>query len=123
MPLPLLLEWADVDPSTRFPRLAGVIPAFKNQDDTTEWSEAAWALLGAAPDRAAVLWGLASQLHPSAWSGSLADILERRRPLLQPFLGDDDPAVRQVARETDDEIQQEIVSRRLREVSRDERFE
>jgi hypothetical protein len=123
VPLPILLEWADGDPDTRFPRLAGIIPAFEQKDGVTTWSEGALALLSAAPNRAAVLRGLATQLHPRACFGSLADILERRRLLLQAFLADDDPAVRQVARETDDSLQHEIASERRGEVNRDERFE
>jgi hypothetical protein len=123
VPVPLLLEWAGKDPDTRFPELAGMVSAFEKQNDTIEWSEAALALLRTGPDRAAVLRSLAIQLHPSGWSGSLADILERRRPLFQPFLGDDDPAVCQVARETDDWLQRKIAAERQREVSRDERFE
>jgi len=70
----------------------------------------------------AVLRGLATQLPASGWIGSLADILERRRSLIQAFL-DDDPAVRQVARETDDRLQREISVERSHEVGRDERFE
>jgi hypothetical protein len=123
VPSPLLLEWAKVDSDNRFPRLAGIIPAFEQEDGVARWSEAALALLSAGPDRAAVLRGLATQLYPRVFSGSLADILDRRRPLFQEFLADDDPAVRQVARETDDLLQQEISSERLREVNRDERFE
>lgn len=123
VPLPHLLEWADADPDSRFPRLAAIVPAFKTEADTTEWNEAALALLDAGPDRAAVLRALATQLHPSGWVGSLADILELRRPLFQSFICDDDPAVREVALETDDCLRREIASRRLREVNRDERFE
>ncbi|WP_143741861.1 type 1 periplasmic-binding domain-containing protein [Thiorhodovibrio frisius] len=123
VPLPLLLQWANGDPETRFSRLAGTIPAFDQQDGATQWSEGALALLGAGPDRATVLQGLASQIHPRGWAGSLADILERRRPLFQAFLDDDDPALRQVARETDDGLQREIVLRRSHEAERDERFE
>lgn len=122
-PASLLLEWAAGDPDTRFPRLAGIIPAFEQKDGVTTWSEGALALLRAGPDRAVVLQGLATQFHPSGWSGSLADILERRRPLLQAFLNDDDPAVRQVARETDDSLQREIALERAHEANRDERFE
>lgn len=123
VPPPILVEWANRDPDTRFPRLAGIIPAFAQGDGVTTWCEGALALLGAGPDRAAVLRGLATQLRPRGWSGSLADILERRRPLFQAFLAADDPAVRQVARETDDWLQQESASDRLHEVNRDERFE
>ncbi len=123
VPVSILLEWADGDPDTRFPRLAGIIPALGQKDGVTTWSEGALALLRAGPDRAAVLRALATQLHQSSGSGSLADILERRRPLLQELLADDDPAVRQAAREIDDGLQQEIESERSLEVNRDERFE
>lgn len=123
VPLPILLDWANGDPDTRFPRLAGIINAFEHEESTPRWSEAALALMRFAPDRAAVLRGLATHLHPSFWSGSLADIQERRRPLFQGFLDDDDPTVRQVAREIDEGLQREIPIERSREASRDERFE
>ena len=123
VPLPLILEWANGDPNSRFPRLAGILRAFEQKDGVTTWSEGALALVRAAPNRAAVLRGLATQLRPRACFGSLADILERRRPLFQGFLADDDPGVRQVARETDESLQREIASERRGEVNRDERFE
>jgi len=123
VPTPILLEWAQRDPDTRLSTLAGVIPALVNEDNATAWSETALALLSAAPDRTAVLRGLADQLHPSGWSGSLADILEQRRPLIQHFLDDEDLAVRQVAREVDGALLDDIAAERSREVDRDERFE
>ena len=70
-----------------------------------------------------MLRGLTARLHPSGWSGSLADILEQRRPLIQHFLDDEDPAVRQVAREFGDALLTDIAAERSREVNRDERFE
>ena len=123
VPPPILLEWAQRNPDTRFSKLASVIPALVNEDNATAWSETALALLSAAPDRAAVLRGLTARLHPSGWSGSLADILEQRRPLIQHFLDDEDPAVRQVAREFGDALLTDIAAERSREVNRDERFE
>jgi hypothetical protein len=123
VPIPILLVWAQVDPDTRFPRLPGVIPAFEQKDNATAWSETALALLSAAPDRAAVLQGLGIQLHPSGWSGSVAVILEKRRPLIQQFLDDQDPEVRQVARAVDYALLQDIEGECSSEVDRDERFE
>lgn len=94
-----------------------------NKDKATAWSETALALLSAAPDRAAVLRRLAAQLYPSGWSGSLAVVLEQRVPLIQQFINDDDPAVRQVAREIKDGLLEGIDKERSREIDRDERFE
>jgi hypothetical protein len=81
------------------------------------------ALLDAAPNRAALLKHLAGRLSPRSWSGSLADILERRRPLIQRFFADEDPAVCQVAREIDSHLERKIAAEAACEVNRDERFE
>ena len=123
IPTPILLEWAERDPVIRFPRLAGLIPALVVRDKVRAWSDSALALLSAAPDRAAVLRDLAAQLHPRLGFGSLADILEQRRPLIQHFLDDEDPAVCKVAREIDNALLEDIPAERSREVDRDERFE
>jgi hypothetical protein len=123
IPTPTVIDWAHRNPEIRFPRLAAVVSAFSTLDGVTVWSETALALMNNAPDRAAVLKGLGTQIHPSSWSGSLADILEKRRPLLRHFLHDGDPAVREVARKLDHDLLQEIDAERSREVGRDERFE
>jgi len=124
VPIPILMEWAAQDPATRFPRLADAIPVLaRTKVEPHAWSESALALLDAAPDRATLLKVLGVRLRPSHWGGSLADILERRRPLIQQFFADQDPAVRQVAREIDRYLQREIADEVAREVNRDERFE
>lgn len=123
VPTQILLEWAMRDPATRLPRLADVIPVLDTKADPLAWSEAVQALLSAASDRATLLKHLAGRLSPSGWVGSLADILERRRPLLQQFFGDQDPALRHAAREIDSQLQRDIAVEAAREVTRDERFE
>ncbi|HYN79711.1 MAG TPA: hypothetical protein VES73_18170 [Lamprocystis sp. (in: g-proteobacteria)] len=120
---PILVEWAGRDPETRLPRLADVIRVLEKPEGDPAWSEAALALLTAATDRAVILQRLAERLRPSAWGGSLAVILEQRRPLIQPFLTDADPAVRQAARAIDQALQREIAAEAASAVSRDERFE
>jgi hypothetical protein len=123
VPIPILLDWAGQDPETRLPRLANVIPVLDTKADPLAWNEAALALLNATPDRATLFRRLAERLRPRIWGGSLADILERRRPLIQQFFHDNDPAVCQVAREIDSHLQREIAAEAAREVNRDERFE
>jgi hypothetical protein len=123
VPAPILLDWAAQDPVTRFPRLADVIPVLDAKADPLAWSDATLTLLNAAPDRATLFQRLAERLRPSGWTGSLADTLERRRPLIQQFFSDDDPTVRQIAREIDSRLQREIAAEAAPEVNRDERFE
>jgi hypothetical protein len=123
VPIPILLEWAGRDSETRLLRLADVIPVLEKQNGGPAWSEAAMALLNAAPDRAAMLQRLAQHFRPSGWIGSLAVILEERRPLIQPFLTDADPAVIRAASVIDQVLQREIAAEAEREINRDERFE
>ena len=66
---------------------------------------------------------MAERLRPSSWSGSLAVILEQRRPLIRHFFADEDPAARQAARAIDHSLQREIDAEAKQEVKRDERFE
>jgi hypothetical protein len=120
---PTLMEWAKQHPETRLPQLMEVIPVLEKQDGAPAWSEVALSLLGEATDRACMLQGLAERLRPSSWSGSLAVVLEQRRPLVQRFFDDEDPAVRQAARAIDHSLQREIDAEAEREVKRDERFE
>ena len=90
VPLPLLLEWADSDPDTRFPRLAGIIPAFEQEDGVTAWSEGALALLtrrtrprGRAPgpgdstSSEQLVW--VTRGYPGATSPSTPGVSRRRR--------------------------------------------
>ena len=77
----ILLQWADVDPDRRYPLLGKSIPLFKRKQAEEENGVSGMFLdiLGHAPDKRAFLDDIWSRLHPRSWSGSLADILVRRR--------------------------------------------
>ncbi|WP_142850976.1 hypothetical protein [Telmatospirillum sp. J64-1] len=81
VPLNVLVAWASREPEERFDVLAETIPLFEGGDDEGHeaLSPLAIALLEAAPDKEAILGHYGQRLHPSSWSGSLADILEKRR--------------------------------------------
>ncbi len=84
-----LVKWANVDPDARFPLLGKSVPLFKRQQGEEENGVSALFLeiLGHAPDKRAFLGDIWSRLHPRSWSGSLADILVRRRAAIRT-LGD-----------------------------------
>jgi hypothetical protein len=125
LPIETLLEWARVKPSTRFTTLAAVITPFRDDDKEAApaWTPAAMQLLRHAPDRVAALAELSSALVPWSWSGSRADILERRRSLLCAFLTDADPNVASWSRQRDYELEQLIQRERRRDQREDEGFE
>jgi len=76
-----LIQWADVDPDRRYPLLGKSIPMFKRPqgDEEDDVSPLFLEILGHAPDQRAFLGDIWLRLHPRSWSGSLADILVRRR--------------------------------------------
>ena len=84
-----LLQVADLDPDLRYPLLGKSIPMFKRQQGEEEngVSTVFLEILGQAPDKRAFLGDIWSRLHPRSWSGSLADILVRRRAAITT-LGD-----------------------------------
>jgi hypothetical protein len=123
VPAATLANWAAQAPEARVPRLAGVIPLSVPGDEGQVLSEAVLALFDLAPDRLVLLRTLERRLRPTAWGGSLAVVLERRRPLLRPFLADRDPEVQRFAKEIDERLQAEIAYESEREAARDRRDE
>jgi hypothetical protein len=85
----ILRQWADVDPERRYPLLGKSIAMFKRQQGEEENGVSGLFLdiLGHAPDKRAFLGDVWSRIHPRSWSGSLADILARRRAAISA-LGD-----------------------------------
>ena len=126
-PHDVLFEWADVDPSRRYPRLAGFLglfPADSNAETPKEEEHAALAaaLIDRAPEKAAVLTAFAESLHPTTWSGNLSDLLEGRRQNLPALLRHHvDDTVRHWACETDRRLAAWAESEREREQTRDRR--
>ncbi|MFJ1300676.1 hypothetical protein ACILG0_11960 [Pseudomonadota bacterium AL_CKDN230030165-1A_HGKHYDSX7] len=85
-----LVQWANIDPDQRYPLLGESIHMFKRQQGEEEncVSTLFLEILGHAPDKRAFLGDIWLRLHPRSWSGSLADILVRRREAITR-LGDD----------------------------------
>jgi len=125
MDVAALREWADVDPETRYPLVGRLLSIFEvsGLDDVVCLSPRFLGLLEPAPDRAAFLGGARNRLLPSGWSGSLADVLVKRRAMLQPLAGHHDPAVRGWLEGLDTWLPEYIEAKRLREAEREESFE
>lgn len=117
----ILLKWARKRPKNRFPRLAQEIELYSSGPANTDirWSEIALKTLNAAPDRLAILNAFASRFHPSAWSGSLANVLAPYRQLASLFSDDEDPAVKKWAQSTIKHLDERI----REDAKRDRRFD
>jgi len=137
----LLLAWAHEKPETRFAALAGSVLGWRSakgeqdpdasydDDDVSglKWTPAALRLIDEAPDPVAVLEEFGERFHPSGWSGSLAEILAGRQPLLEVLANDADKRIANWAKAASSKLAEETERCRQWEAEhdrgRDERFE
>ena len=123
----MLISWAQTSPSKYFPKLAAIIKPFMkaNESDSLEWTSLSMQLLELAPDRVSVLRAFGRHFYPRSWSGSLAEIFERCRQLLQVLVSYPDPIVVEWAKARDESLVREIEHERSQERRQgvDARFE
>lgn len=83
----LLRQWANMDPTLRYPLLGQAIPMFKRKhgEESDDFDPVFLELLEAAPDKHAFLGDYWARLHPRSWMGSLADVLIQRRSQVLRF--------------------------------------
>jgi hypothetical protein len=99
-PLDLITEdvwmtWAAHKPETRYELLARVMRFSTTGDEehANGWSPAALRLIEMAPEPVKVLDAFLERFRPNGWSGSLADILATRMPLIEVLKQHPKPAV------------------------------
>lgn len=121
----VLADWAGKDSAIRYPRLANALSLFKPSpnDEDQGLSPVFLALLGQAPDKAAFLGDGYRRIHPMSWSGSLADVLERRRTVLAGLADLDDPAVAAWLADQNVMFERWIAHERRRGAEQEESFE
>lgn len=120
----VLRQWADQDPRTRYPLLGQAISMFRRKsDEDTGISALFQQMLDYAPDKRAFLSELWSRIHPRSYSGSLADILERRKTQLLTLRDSPNLDVRQWVDDNQPELDRWIREERNRERQGEESFE
>ena len=89
------MAWAAKRPETRYERLARVM-RFSNsgdEDHADGWSYAAMRLIEVAPEPERILDTFLQRFRPNGWSGSLADTLATRTPLIDALKHHSKPEV------------------------------
>jgi len=125
----VIINWCEIEPSIRYQRIAASIVPYRNRerDNHLEWTTLALSVIENAPDVVPVLNEFKKKFRPTAWSGSRADILERRFSLLSELKVHKNTAVVEWAcneeRKSEDEIKLERKWEQDRNQSRNERFE
>ena len=112
-----ILSWCEKDPSSRYPLVASTVEAFKQSDETGkyEWKFFVYTIFEKASDLEDVLTRFADALIPISWSGSRADILEKRAILYLDLYGHDNEEVVAWSKNQYGELQEMIRIERERE--------
>lgn len=123
-----LLSWAAQAPGVRHQRIAANIPLFVGREpDPSDDADRLWptalAVLNAAPNKEEVLVELEEHIRPMSWSGSRADILERRREGLRKLDDHPDQIVRTWSGKWQAILIRQISDERKHETRRQQSFE
>ena len=119
-----LQEWSNIDPNTRYPILGKCLRMFPKDDDKENTlSPLFLSILEQAPDKLLFFGNLLDRLHPRSWSGSLADILIRRKEQLLKFAEHPDEPMRALFTGVIPELDRWIEHERGRDRRGEESFE
>ena len=125
----VIIDWCENNPSARYPVAAASIVAYRQgeNENQLEWTPLSLTIIDNAPDAVAVLNKFKRAFRPMSWSGSRADIMQKRLSLLSSLKSHKNPEVSEWACNEERLFEEEIRSERQLEEkynrSRDERFE
>jgi hypothetical protein len=125
----IIIAWCAINPSARYPVVAASIIAYRQDknENLFEWTPLSLAVIDNAPDAIAVLNEFKRSFRPMSWSGSRADMMEKRLTLITSLKSHKNFVVSEWACNEERSFKEEIQLEREREEeyyrSRDERFE
>jgi hypothetical protein len=121
----ILRQWADLDPTIRYPLLGRAIPIFKRShgEESNDLAPLYLQILDYAPDKYAYLGSDWIHLYPRSWTGSLPDILAQRRTQMLKLRGSPHEEVRRWADEIVPAFDRWIEEERTRNREKEESFE
>ncbi len=120
----VLRGWANLEPDKRFPLLGRILPMFGGDAiDNDDFSPLFMSILDAAPDKRKFIGGLWKRVHPQGWSGSLSEILIRRKGQLLELAKHADEQVHAWIVEAIPELDQWIEQERKRDRMGEESYE
>jgi hypothetical protein len=125
----IIIDWCEQNPSARYPVVATSIVAYRKgeNENQLEWSPLSLTTIDNAPDAVAVLTEFKKSFRPMSWSGSRADIMQRRLKLISSLKSHKDLVVSEWACKEEIAFEAEIRTEREWEDKfnrrRDERFE
>jgi hypothetical protein len=112
-----ILSWCDDKPEDRYPLIASVIQPFSESEETggPAWKPIVYSIFAKAQNLHNALKHLARAIRPSGWSGSLADILQKRAVLFQNLFQHENEEIRSWAKNQYSALQKSIDTEREEE--------
>ena len=89
IPDDVIISWCENDPPVRYPLIAASIKLFKEEGGILTWKPILSRVLDRAPELEPVFNGIAGIMEPHSWSGSRADIMDRRSELYKELFEHD----------------------------------
>jgi len=112
-----MISWCEIDPGKRYEIISTAIQGFKKPDEkgNLEWRPIVKSIFENAPDLGVVLDNITATFIPSSWSGSRADIMQKRSELLKKWFHHENEEIRSLAKNKYTEFQKFIRNERERE--------
>ena len=107
-----IIKWCDEIQETRYLIIASIITPYQTIEGRLEWSELAKVILRSYSDPVKILNKFKVSLKPMSWSGSRADILSKRLPLISSLKNYPNGAVSDWAKSEEIVFRREISSER-----------
>lgn len=130
VPTEILIEWCNELPEQRYEFAASTCKLFgrgRHDEDVLSLDRTAIELLQAAPDKSKIAIIFIERFYPRSWSGSLANILNAKLPLLSDLNPNNEPDLKPIISEAEAKLMSWIEAERKREESeergRNESFE
>lgn len=85
IPENILVDWCEEDPAVRYPLIVSSVQTYSKSKDSEElyWEPVVFSIIEKAPNIKSVLSQLESEIYPMSWSGSRAETMAKRLPLLK----------------------------------------
>ena len=117
----LIIEWCEKNPLVRYPLIAVAIEPYKNStnEDKMVWTTLAEKIIINASDPVVILNKFKASLRPSSWSGSRADIMQKRLCLISDLKNHENSLVSEWAERAEERFKEEILEERKWELERE----
>jgi hypothetical protein len=116
-----IISWCEAVTQNRYPLISKSIQCFKKSDENNEFElrPVFKSILENVPNLGAVLSNLMASFVPSSWSGSRADIMQKRSDVLKKLFQHENEEIRALAKNKYAEFQETIKKERAWEEQRE----